>query len=603
MPGTMTYQAGLTLVILIGTLVALGSRRLRPDVTALCATLALILTNVLTPDDAFGAFGQPVIIIIPSIYVMGAALYETGVATLIANKLQRVTAQGPIILMLVLMLTSGVLSAVLSSLLVISVLMPAALRMARRARVAPSQLLLPLVVGATMGNLFTLIGTVSNVVVSSLLAVGGYEPLGFFDLMPYGLVSLALAIVWFLVAGRRLLRWEMPDEPQRPSLGEVEQAYHLKKHLYRLRVRSVSDLVARRLDDSGLSTTFCLNVLAIRRQNDALAPAGSHWILEANDVLVVEGERGDILQAASMHHLEPRGALSLEEFNRLEQETLRLAELMVPFRSHLVGRTLAKVDFRDRYGLNILAVHRQGQVIREDLPDLILAAGDTLLVQGPLAYLRQVGRDMSLVLVTHLGPGLGDLVTGKAKLTLSILAVMVICVASGLLPLATASLAAAVVLILTGCIRLPRAYRSINGSVIVLIGGMLPLAMALEKTGAAGMIAGQLASLGPSIGPAGTLLLLYLFTAVITQVVSNAATAALVIPIAMNLAAAQGLSPQPYAIAMAVAVTTSYLTPFTNTDNLLVREAGRYTMRDYLVNGLPLFVLQAVALMLMLFVL
>jgi di/tricarboxylate transporter len=133
MPGTMTYQAGLTLVILIGTLVALGSRRLRPDLTALCATLALILTNVLTPDDAFGAFGQPVIIIIPSIYVMGAALYETGVATLIANKLQRVTAQGPIILMLVLMLTSGVLSAVLSSLLVISVLMPAALRMARRA--------------------------------------------------------------------------------------------------------------------------------------------------------------------------------------------------------------------------------------------------------------------------------------------------------------------------------------------------------------------------------------------------------------------------------------------------------------------------------------
>jgi di/tricarboxylate transporter len=603
MPRTMTYQAALTLVILVGTLLALGSRRLRPDLTALCATLALILTGVLTPEEAFGAFGQPVIIIIPSIYVMGAALYETGVATLIANKLQRVTAQGPIILMLVLMLTSGVLSAVLSSLLVISVLMPAALRMARRARVAPSQLLLPLVMGATMGNLFTLIGTVSNLVVSSLLVVGGYEPLGFFDLTPYGLVSLALAIVWFLVAGRRLLRWEMPDEPQRPSLGEVEQAYHLKKHLYRLRVRSVSDLVAQRLDDSRLSTAFCLNVLAIQRQKGTLAPARSDWILEPNDVLVVEGERGDILQAAGMHRLEPKGALSLEEFNRLEQETLRLAELMVPFRSHLVGRTLAKVDFRDRYGLNVLAVHRQGRVIREDLPDLTLAAGDTLLVQGPLAYLRQVGRDMSLVLVTHLGPGLGDLVTGKAKLTLGILAVMVVCVASGLLPLATASLAAAVVLILSGCIRLSRAYRSIDGSVIVLVGGMLPLAMALEKTGLAGMIAGQLASLGPSIGPAGTLLLLYLFTAIITQAVSNAAAAALVIPIALNLATAQGLSPQPYAIAMAVAVTTSYLTPFTNTDNLLVRQAGRYTMRDYLVNGLPLFVLQAAALMLMLFVL
>lgn len=603
MPGTMTFQAVLTLVILTGTILALASRRLRPDLAALCATLALILTKVLTPTEAFGAFGQPVIIMIPSIYVMGAALVETGVATLIANKLQRVSAQGPVILVLVLMLAAGLLSSVLGSMLVISVLMPAALRMGRRARVAPSQLLLPLVMGATMGNLLTLIGTVSSVVVSSLLEVGGQQPLGFFSLTPYGLVSLALAIAWFLLAGRKLLRREVPAEPERPSLGEVEQAYHLKKHLYRLRVRSASDLVAQRLDESGLSTACHLNVLAIQRLGGHLRPARSDWILERNDLLIVEGERGEILQAASLHHLEPKGTLSLEEFNQLEQETLRLAELMVPFRSHLVGRTLARVDFRDRYGLNVLAVHRQGRVIREELPDLSLAAGDTLLVQGPLAYLRQVGRDSSLVLATHLGPAAGDLITSKAKLTLGILGVMVVCMASGLLSLATASLAAAVALILTGCIPLSRAYRSIDGSVIVLVGGMLPLAVALEKTGAAELIAGQLASLGSSIGPLGTLLLLYLFTAIITQVVSNSATAALVIPIAVNLAAAQGLSPQPYTIAMAVAVTVSYLTPITNIDNLLVREAGRYTMRDYLVNGLPLFVLQTAAVMFMLFVL
>jgi di/tricarboxylate transporter len=596
----MTLQAGLTLAILIATLLALASRRLRPDLAALCAMLALILTGVLRPEEAFSAFGQPVIIIIASIYVLGAALYDTGVATLIANKLQRVSSQGPSVLMLVIMLSAGVLSAVLSSMLVIAVLMPAAKRMARRVRVSPSQLLLPLVAGATMGNLLTLIGTISTVVASSMLVVAGYEALGFFRLTPYGLASLFLAMAWYLLVGRKLLHREMPTEARRPSLGEVEHAYHLREQLYRLRVRSISDLVAQRLDDSGLSTSCHLNVLAVKRADGELEPARSGWMLEVDDILIVEGARGDIFQASSLHSLEPKGGLSLEEFNRLEQETLRLAEVMVPFRSRLEGRTLAQVDFRDRYGLNVLAAHRQGRAIRQDLPDLTLVAGDALLVQGPLAYLRQVGQDRNLILVTHLGPEAGDLITGKAKLTLSVLAVMVVCVASGLLSLATAGLAAAVVLVLTGCISPSRAYRSIDGSVIVLIGAMLPLAVALEKTGAAELIANQLAGLSPVIGPVGVLLLLYLLASFITQVVSNSATAALVTPIAISLATMQGLSPVPFVLAMVVAVTTSYVSPLTNADNLLVREAGRYTMRDYVVNGLPLFVLQTVVVFLLL---
>lgn len=591
----MTLQAALTLGILVATLLVLASRRFRPDLAALCAMLALILTGVLTPAEAFSAFGQPVIIIIPSIYVLGAALFETGVATLIANKLHRVGAGGPALLVLVMMLSAALLSAVLSSMLVIALLMPAAVRMARRARIAPAQLLLPLVAGATMGNLLTLIGTVSNVVASSLLVVSGYEPLGFFSLTPYGLVSLALAILWYLLFGRRLLRRAMPVEPRRPSLGEVEQAYHLRRYLYRLRIRSVSDLIARRLDESGLSTSFRLNALAAQRRGGELQPARSDWLLEKDDILIVEGERGDIHQAASFHCLEPKGAMSLEEFNQLEQENLRLAELMVPFRSQLVGRTLAEVDFRDRYGLNILAVHRQGRAIRQELPDLTLAAGDALLVQGPSAYLRQVGRDMNLVLVTRLGLEAGDLITSKAKLAVIILALMVICVASGLLSLATASLAAAVTLVLTGCISLPRAYHSIDGSVIILVGAMFPLALALDKTGAAGLIANQLTALSPSIGSLGILLLLYLFASLVTQIVSNSATAALVTPIAMSVAVAQGLPVEPFVVAMAVAVSTSYATPLTNADNLLVREAGQYRTRDYVMNGVPLFLLQTVA--------
>jgi di/tricarboxylate transporter len=524
------------------------------------------------------------------------------VATLIAGKLSGISDKGPAVLVLVIMLAAGLLSSVLSSMLVIAVLMPAVLRIARRARLAPALMLLPLVAGATMGSLLTLIGTVSNLVVSDLLAASGYEPLGFFSLTPFGLASLGLAVLWFLLAGRKLLRREIPAEPPRPSLDEVEHAYQLEKLLYRLRVRSISNLIAQRLDETELSTALHLNVLAVQPRDGKLRPARPDWMLEQDDVLIVEGSQGDILQAASLHQLESKGTMPLEEFNWLEEETLRLGELMVPFRSELVGRTLANIRFRDRYGLNVLAVHRQGRAIREELPQLTLTAGDTLLVQGPLAYLRQVGRDLNLVLATQLGPQPGDLITSKAKLALVILAVMVISVVSGLLSLATASLAAAIALILTGCIRLDRAYRSIDWRVIVLIGGMLPLAMALEKTGAAALLARQLASLSPTIGPLGTVLLLYLFTCLLTQVISNMATAALVTPIAINLATTQGLDPQPFVVAMAVAVTTSYVTPLTNADNLLVREAGRYTTRDYVINGLPLFLMQTAAALIILLI-
>ena len=590
---TMTLQAFLTLIILVAALIALASQRVRPALVAVCVTLSLILTGILSPSEAFSAFGQPVIIIIACVYVLGAALADTGVATAVSDRLIRFSDRGPGVLILVIMLTAGLLSSVLSSLLLIAALMPAVLRMARRAHLAPGQLLLPLVMGATMGNLLTVIGTVSTLVVGDLLIAAGYEPLGFLSVAPYGLISLALAIGWFVLAGRRLLPRETPLEAQQPSLDEVEAAYRLDKMLYRLRVRSGSDLIAHRLDQSPLSSTFHLNVVAVQSRGSQLSPAHSDRVLERNDVLIVEGARGDLFQAASRHHLEPKGSMGLDEFNLMEDEGLRLAELMVPFRSKWVGRTLASFDFRDRYGLNVLAMHRQGQAMREDLSHRPLVAGDTLLVQGPLRNLRRVGRDLNLVLVTHLGPRPGDLVTSKAKWTLAILGLMLILVVSGLLDLATASLIGVVALLMSGCISFDRASRSINGGVIVLVGGMLPLAMALEKTGVAEWVASQLAGLG-GIGPLGTLMLLYLFTVLLTQVIANSVAAALVTPIAISLAVAQGVSPQPFAIAMAVAVTTSYATPLTNADVLLVREPGRYSMRDYLVNGLPIFALQTV---------
>jgi di/tricarboxylate transporter len=222
------------------------------------------------------------------------------------------------------------------------------------------------------------------------------------------------------------------------------------------------------------------------------------------------------------------------------------------------------------------------------------------LVQGLPVYLRDVGRDLSLVLVTDLGPQPGDRVTGKARLTLAILAAMLLLVVSGLASLGTASLLAAVALVLAQCLSPERAYQTINWSLLVLIGGLLPLSLALQKTGAAEVIAQGIVGLSQNVGVLGSLIIFYLLTSLMAQIIGGAVGAALFTPIAISLALAQGAPPQPFAMATAFAVLAGYVTPLTDGDNLLVREPGQYSLRDYIINGLPIFALQTTAILLML---
>lgn len=605
----MTLPAAYTLAILIATLLVMASQRLRSDLTALLVMLALVLGGILTPEDAFHAFGQPVIIIVACIYVIGAALYETGVATIIADALLRFRRHGNLALLGAIMVVAGLMSAVLSDLLVASVLLPAVLRLARRTGLAPGQLLMPMTTAAVMGDMLTLIGAISTVAINDVLVAADHPSLGLFSLTPYGLAALAIAISWYVLhahlLGGRLLPSEMPEVVDRPSLDEVERTYALEEQLYQLRVRAGSDLIGQRLDETGLGAAFRLNVVAIQPSGDNLQPPRSDRLVEQDDVLVVAGERGDVHQAANRHHLHPRGTLPLDRFEAIEGQSLRLAELMIPYRSPLVGQTLQESQFRDGYGLNVLGIHREGHPLRTlerddpswELRHEVLHPGDTLLVQGSLARLKAATRGNALLLVTHLGPQRGDLITRQARLTVAVLGAMLLTVVAGWLPLAVAAVAAVLALIFGKAITVERAYHSIDGAVLVLIGAMLPLATALEETGLAGLLAGEVASFATSVSPLILVLAFYLLAALLTQVISNTVTGVLLVPIAISLADSQGLPATPFAIAIIIAVTTAYLTPLIQASNLMVRGAGSYNMRHYLLGNGPVFVLQMAAVM------
>ena len=599
----MPSQALLTILLLIVTLVTMAIPRLRGDIIALLVMLFLILSGILEADEALSAFGQPVIIIIASVFVIGAALLDTGVAMLIANQILRIGRGGELYLMFIVMLASAILTAFLEGLLVVALLLPAVLRVARQAKISPSRLLLPMATMATVGNQLMLISTTSNPLVSDLLRASSDSGLGLFTMTPYALASVGVVMAWYLTGGRFFLSGELPPEPEELSLEEIGASYQIDKLLYRLRVRSSSNLIAEALGSNGrlgLQKNFGLNVIAIQPQGGAIQPATPDYILEQDDLLIVEGENDQVIKAARSHNLETKGTVTLAEVNEIGLETLRLAELMIPFRSSLVGQSLTEAGFRRRYGLNVLAVHRQGQSIRTRLPQLKLAAGDTLLVQGPPASLVGIGRNLNLVRVTDLGPQPGDVITTKAQWTMAVLAAMLLLVVTGLTSLATASLLAAVALVLLRCLSPERAYQSINLSLLALIGGMLSLSMALQETGAAELIADVIAASSAGLGVVGSLVVVHLLTAFVAQIIGGAVGAAIFAPIAISLAVTQGAPPEPFAISIAFAVMGGFITPLTDGDNLLVREPGRYSMADYVKNTLPIFCLQTTVLMVML---
>lgn len=593
----------LVFVILGITVLLFASDKLRLDLVAILALLALAVTGVLTPAEALAGFADPLVIMIAALFVVAGAVFRTGLAERFGRILGRIAGTGRLRVTAVVMLGTGFLSAFVSTTGTVALMIPVTTSLARNARLSPSLLLMPMAIGAILGGLLTLIATPPNIIVSNQLRSAGFEPFGFFDFTPIGLVMLGAGTLVMLLFSTRLLPSRAPvDQPagvdgvESMTGDDIANGYAVG-NVVRLRVGDDSKLVGVSPAAAGLRQRHQVNVIAIRRPyglsgRKERVPRTAEEPLRVGDELDVRGA--------------PDAVARLRTHERLEMVSDRtdphaeLAEVLLTPRSRLVGQTLAGARFRSRYGVNVLALRRQGAPVEEDIATIPLRFADTLLVAGSphrIDLLRDEGGDFVVVARAKSMVRQGGL-SRQEIAAIAIVIGMLVVLTFELLPTAIAVLLAAVCLVLAGSIDMASAYEEINWQSVVLIAAILPMAYALRKTGGMDLIVGHLRPFGDA-GPLAMLTVVFVLTALTGLFISNTATAALIAPVALAAALELGVSPHPLLMTVAIASTTAFATPVATPANMLILGPGDYRFMDYVRIGVPL---QAIFLLLTLLI-
>ncbi len=598
----MTIDILLVFIILAATILLFASDRFRLDLIAMLALLALLLTGILTPKEALAGFSSSIVLMIAGLFVVGGGIFQTGVADTMGNWLGKVAGNNLVRLMVVVMLVTALLSAFMSSTGTVAVMLPIVVSLARRNRISPSQLLIPLAFASLLGGMITLIGTPPNIVVSDQLRAQGLEPLGFFAFTPVGLTMLVVGIAFMLLIGRHLLpkRKGVADELDQEvlSLRELSEAYGLDKSLFKIQVPADSQLVGKKLSETKLRRRYQVNAIAVESQG----PRGQYSrraepdsILRADDILYVKAK------PEALEHL-----LAETQLKLLEQEKVRLpkpvlmAEVLLTPRSSFIGKNLRDIRFRDKYGVTVLAEKRGGEIITSGTSVTPLNVGDTMLVAGGRKALSLLRDESHNFIVATEPEELRERVFNKkrAPWAIAILLGMLTLMTFGITANVTAVILAAVAMVVSRSLSADEAYRSINWESVVLIAAVLPLATALDKTGGMQLIVDSMVANLGGAGPYVIMIALFLLTSAFSQVISNTATTVLVAPIAFQVAVNLGVSPQTLLMTVAIAASTAFATPVASPVNALVLNPGNYKFTDFLKVGvlLHLFIMIATVL-------
>jgi di/tricarboxylate transporter len=590
----MSFQLAQVLVLLVLAIAMFAMNRPRMDAVALLMLTLLPLTGVIDVGEALAGFSDPNIVLIAALFVIGDGLVRTGVARGLGDWLLVKAGSSELGLMVLLMVVVCGLGSMMSSTAVTAIFIPVALRICQTTGTSPSQLMMPLSAAALVSGMMTLIATAPNLVVNSELIRQGEQGFHLFSFTPFALPILVLAIIYMSFARR----W-LPDrsDPQarltsRPSLADWVQRYKLADREYRLRVTGESPLVGQTLEELDLGRTSGASVVAIermrRRSREILGPTGKTE-LHAGDVLLVDlyDPKFGIDELGQRLGVEPL-PLTGTYFNDRSQE-IGMAEVIVPAESELIGKTVADAEFRSRTGVTVLGLRRGCTALGQSLREESLRVGDTLLVVGPWKNIERLHPEDAGVLTIQLPADIDEVLPapGKAPLALACLAVFLVLMVTGVVPNVHAALIACLLMGLFCCVAMDSAYHAIDWKTIILIVGMLPFSLALKRTGGVDLMADGLMAV---IGGAGTYVVLasiFAMTAILGMFISNTATAVLMAPVALAVAQELDASPYPFAMIVALAASTAFMTPVSSPVNTLVVTPGNYTFSDFLRVGVP----------------
>ncbi len=594
----MTTEILAVLAILITTIGLFIWDKIRMDLVAFMVITVLAVSGLVTPAEAVSGFGNTLVVMIAALFVVGEGLFRTGVAAQAGNFLLKVGgANETRLLFLMLAMVAG-MSAFMSSTGAVALFIPIVLTLARKANLSPSRLMMPLAFGSLMGGMLTLIGTPPNMVVANLMKQAGLPPFQFFDFTPIGLSIFAVGSLYLVFVARYFLpKQEAQSQTNKLiHLSDMAQRYQVHDQLHRLVTLPNSSLLGKTVSEAALRTEFEVTVFGIKRHGrfvSTLMPVLSETRIYHRDHLLVYGAPSAIDRLCSAAGLIREG-FPHGELNRVQQE-FGAAEILMRRSSPMIGKTLKEARFRDRIGLSVIGIRRNNAPMAADFQNTRLEYGDSLLVVGGWQSIEELNQNPEfVVLETPLemqdAPSHGQ----KAPWALAIVLSMLVLMVSGITSTLAACLIAAMAMILTGCVKLQEAYRSINVASLMLIAGMLPLAKAMEKSGALELFVDGLSTLAAGESPRVVLGGFFILTSLLSQFISNTATTVLLSPVAIASAQALGIAPAPILMTVALAASTAFSTPIASPVNTLVIAPGNYRFIDFVKVGVPLQLLTMV---------
>ena len=611
----------ITLAILLLSAIGFMQGKLRSDIVALCALIALLVFQILTPAEALSGFSNSVVIMMVGLFVVGGAIFQTGLAKMISSRILKLAGESETRLFLLVMLVTAGIGGFVSNTGTVALMLPIVVSLAASAKMNASRLLMPLAFASSMG-LFTLIATPPNLVIHEQLVSGGYQGLSFFSFFPVGLICVVVGTIVLMPLSKWFLSKEGADKDKgkqnNKTLKELVAEYGISSNLFRLKVIPNSLLKGNTIIELDIRRKYGLNILEVRRSDAShhrflktvtQQLADPHTKLQIDDILYITGDAEKVKQFSIDYQLEMLDGRVTEEAEKnnksLDFYDIGIAEIVLMPSSKLIHQSVKEIGFRDKYNVNILGIRRKNEYILKELGNEKVHSGDVLLVQGTWTNIARLSQEDTewVVLGQPLAEAAKVTLDYKAPIAAIIMILMVCMMVFDFIPVApvTAVMIAGILMVLTGCFRnVEAAYKTINWESIVLIAAMMPMSQALEKTGASEYISTSLVSGLGSYGPLALMAGIYFTTSLMTMFISNTATAVLLAPIAMSSAIQIGVDPTPFLFAVAVGASMCFASPFSTPPNALVMPAGQYTFMDYVKVGLPLQIIMGIVMILVL---